>query len=412
MDACAPLRILYLATADARGHLMRAQLLARALRASGMAVDVLTTSEAGRIFLNRFGIDAPILSLHYAMHFDASQNMRRKESDANVLRYMLHPARMLCDIWRLRSLFKRTDLVVNDSFHPALLFMGCVPGWRHKVVHVYGASLRRAVESNFEGRMPAWAAALFRNIVSAQIDASHARLEHDFCYPEPEQHAGLNFRLPTPVALAPPPDAGAPPPAEAAVYLNPHFRDPALAEALERALAHALTPMQRTAAQGSARAAEGRSPLHLIGEGYGGRAGWQAQDTAWVERAAHSRLIVSAPGMAALSVALVYRRPILLIVTEQPEQQANAARAAELGLAHRVVLWCGDAESFRQAVQAAAQALLAEAPPAGSAGAASVAEGIAAAEGRLQAWVLALTGLAEGCRRKRPGTAAQPRSAP
>ena len=49
---------------------------------------------------------------------------------------------------------------------------------------------------------------------------------------------------------------------------------------------------------------------HLVGEGYADRSGWLAQDDRWVDQAARSRVILSAPGMAALSVALVYRKPI------------------------------------------------------------------------------------------------------
>ena len=36
-------RLLYLALADARGHLMRAHLLSRALGEAGIAVDIVTT---------------------------------------------------------------------------------------------------------------------------------------------------------------------------------------------------------------------------------------------------------------------------------------------------------------------------------------------------------------------------------
>ena len=56
------MKLLYLATADARGHLMRAQLLTHALRAQGVTVDVLTTSDEGARFLAGFGIEAPVLS--------------------------------------------------------------------------------------------------------------------------------------------------------------------------------------------------------------------------------------------------------------------------------------------------------------------------------------------------------------
>jgi hypothetical protein len=365
--------IVYLATADARGHLMRAQLLAHALRASGAIVDVLTTSDEGVRFLAGFGIEASLLSRHYAVQFDAQQNMLRGATDANVAGYIFRPSRMLRDIWRLRAVLRDADLVVNDSFHPALLFMGCLPGWRRKVVHVYGASLRRALEANFHGRLPGWLAGLFRRIVALQIDHSRARLEHDFSYSAPRHHCGNNCRLPTPVAIAkgPPASDGR---KRAAVYLNPHFRDPLLAEALELGLASACI-------QG-----------HWVGEGYAGRTGWLPQDPGWVERAVGSDLIVSAPGMAALSVALVYRRPILLVLTEQPEQQINAARAAELGVLHRTIVWRGDMRAFSDAARAACQELLSPAVDADPGG-----TGHGAATERLQAWVSVLTALTQRC---------------
>lgn len=75
-------RIVYLATADARGHLMRAQLLVHALRRAGAEVDVLTTSDAGQRFLAGFGIEAAILSRHYAVQFDTRQNMLRRATAA------------------------------------------------------------------------------------------------------------------------------------------------------------------------------------------------------------------------------------------------------------------------------------------------------------------------------------------
>ena len=80
--------------------------------------------------------------------------------------------------------------------------------------------------------------------------------------------------------------------------------------------------------------------------------------TPTVTRAAHAPLIVSAPGMAALSIARVYHRPILLVQSDQPEQASNAARAAQLQLLHRVVTWRGDAGAFRQEVGQAAAELM------------------------------------------------------
>ncbi|MDR0480726.1 MAG: hypothetical protein LBG66_02445 [Gallionellaceae bacterium] len=360
-------RIVWLATADARGHLMRAQLLTHALRAEGARIDVLTTSDAGRDFLAGFGIDAPVLSRHYAVPFDAQQNMLRGATDRNVLQYLFLPSRMLRDIFRLRKFFRSADLVVNDSFHPALLFLGAMPGWRRKVVHVYGGSLKNALTGNFEGRLPRALARAFARIVGWQIDSALCRIEHDFaCEPEDDARR-LSYRLPTPIPVA----AESPAPrADAAVYLNPHFRDVALADALCAGL----------------RAA-GLS-AHCVGEGYVGHAGWTGVDADWVTRAACASLIVSAPGMAALSVAQVYRRPILLVLTDQPEQTANAARAAQMKLTHRCVVWRGDADAFRQEVAQAAAELL-RAP--GTAAATSA--GREQAQARIAAWVVRLLAL-------------------
>lgn len=361
-------RIVYLATADARGHLMRAQLLVHALREGGAQVDVLTTSDAGQRFLSAFGIEATVLSRHYAVQFDTHQNMLRRETNRNVAHYMFRPARMLRDIARLRKAFRRADLVINDSFHPALLCMGTMPGWRSKVVHVYGGSLRRALTGNFEGQLPRALANGFGRIVGWQIDAALCCIEHDFAYDVEACRRTLRYRLPTPVPVAGEwPMAGA---HAAAVYMNPHFRDIALADALCAGLRDA-----------------GLS-THQVGEGYAGHDGWIGVDPDWVTRAAHAPVIVSAPGMAALSIAQVYRRPILLVLTDQPEQVANAERAARLCLVHRVVVWRGDAADFRrQAGQAAAELMRTPGT------AAQTAAGRERARARIEAWTTRILAL-------------------
>lgn len=361
-------RILYLATADARGHLMRAQLLVHALRKAGFEVDVLTTSEQGQRFLQRFDITAGMLSPHYAVQFDREQNMLRKATNRNVAQYLFRPGRMLRDILRLRRLLRDKDLVINDSFHPALLYMGMLPGWRRKVVHVYGASLKVALINNFEGMWPPQFGRLFGWIVDKQINAARACIEHDFAYSLDEPGAGALYRLPTPVALACP--LADSPRNLATVYLNPHFSEPALADAL------------------SAGLTEAGLCAHLVGEGYAGRTGWLAIDSDWASRSAQAQLMVSAPGMAALSIALVYQRPIILVVSDQPEQTSNAQRAARLGLSHRVVTWRGDAADFQYQVAEAARQLCAEHSPDHSSAA-----GSARAQARIDAWVSCLSSL-------------------
>lgn len=54
-------RILYLAIADGRGHLIRAQLLNRLLRPKSIEVDLVTTSGAGQAILHRFDVPARVL---------------------------------------------------------------------------------------------------------------------------------------------------------------------------------------------------------------------------------------------------------------------------------------------------------------------------------------------------------------
>ncbi len=369
------MRIAYLATADARGHLMRAQLLTHALQASGFKVQLLTTSDEGERFLAEFGLKASVLSRHYAVQFDAQQNMLREETDANVASYLFHPRKMLRDILKLRHIFRDNDLVLNDSFHPALLLMGCLPIYRRKVVHIYGTSLRKALEGNFIGRVPSLFSGIFSRLVSFQIRRAKARLEHDFAYPPNVQTVGGITRIPTPVEVVRPKHSASTTRSnQVAVYLNPHFCDTALAAALEKGIS------------------DSGLSAYLTGEGMAGRPGWVAQDTGWVNRAVASSLIVSAPGMAALSIAKIYDRPILLVLTDQPEQQRNTARALELGLRHKTVVWLGDSDAFTASVRSACDALCANS---GSHHNGVSMDGYEQAAKRLDNWVEVITNLAQ-----------------
>lgn len=333
------MNILYLATADARGHLMRAQLLTHALRQRSVNVEVMTTSDRGAEFLAGFGIKATVLSRHYAVIFDSQQNMLRRETDRNVAQYVFYPWHFLRDMWFLQRRFQQFNIVINDSFHPALLIMGSLPSWKNKIIHVFGSSLREALESNFSGRLPKWLSNTFRRIIAWQIAAAYASITHNFAYRERLSDGERCFYLPTPVPIANPPTTKSERPV-AAVYLNPHFKNPEIASAIESCI-------QST----------GLEP-HLVCEGFAWRTGWRNQDSQWVDHAADSKIIISSPGMAALSVALVYRKPILLIVTDQPEQQSNAQKAAEMGLQHRTVIWSGDTPSFTEEVECAMTELL------------------------------------------------------
>lgn len=305
-------RVVWLAAADARGHLMRAHLVRAVLEPRGIAVRVVTTSREGRAFLAALGTPSELLSDGYAVAFDGGQNMDRAATEACVLRYLVSHRYAARDRATLRGLGRHADLVVND-FHPLPLVAPRSLG--APVVHVYGTHLWGAIAHHFEGRVPA---ALDR-LGAAFADTLRRRalgcIEHSLL-------PGSANVLP-PVVAAPTRTRAQVRAALgvggrerlAAVYLNPHFRDPRLAEALEGALARR------------------GFRVHAVGEGLAGRPGWRPYDATFNDVAAAADVLVSAPGMGALSAWAHFGTPLLALRTDQPEQAANlrdvlAVRAA------------------------------------------------------------------------------------
>jgi hypothetical protein len=194
------------------------------------------------------------------------------------------------------------------------------------------------------------------------LSRARGRLVHDFGFPVPEQvDSSLpEHQIPTPLALIEE-ERGLQSTWKVAVYLNPHFSDPALAEALERGLHEAKAPSVDEARRDHGDEAWDGG-VFFLGEGYAGRPGWRPYATDWIEIAAGAELLVSAPGMAALAAARALDKPIILIVTAQPEQQRNALRAAALGLRHRVVPWdeSTPADDFRNSLSEAYRELILE----------------------------------------------------
>ncbi|WP_438011862.1 hypothetical protein WME89_26405 [Sorangium sp. So ce321] len=312
------MRIVWLAAADARGHLMRAHLARRLLARVGVRVTLVTTSEEGRAFLAALGAPSEVLSCHYSVAFDARQNMARAATEACVLRYIVTPSRGPRDLARLSALCRGASYVVND-FHPLLLLAGARGnGGAHAlpcpVVHVHGENLWRAIEGNFHGRCPALVDRGYGALVRALRDRAHARIEHTFDAPfagdrDPSRRS---YRL-LPLIAAPGRSA-AEVRAElgvgadrrlAAVYLNPHFADPALATALATALA-----------------AEGYV-VHGVAEGLARHPCFRPYDARFADVAAAADLLVSAPGMGAVGMARLFGVPFLALLTDQPEQREN-----------------------------------------------------------------------------------------
>ncbi len=310
-------RILYLALADARGHLMRAHLLSRTL-ADDFEVQVVTTAEQGRRFLAQLGTPSTVLSEHFRVEFNARHDMSRARTDRRVLNYLLLPWRGLADFRRLARLAQGAELVVNDSLHPVLLTAPAL-GFPIPVVQVYGENLWHALASNLNGRAAPWAVSAYRRALEAVRDRAFGRIIHTLGSPGPERPALPRTYLLPPIVARPARSrgdvrrdlrvpAGAP---LAAVYLNPHFREPSIAAALEDAL--------------------GQLGFHLhgVGEGYAGRPGWCATDASFGDAVHAADLFVSGAGMGALELARTAGTPLLVLLGDQPEQERNVADASD-----------------------------------------------------------------------------------
>jgi hypothetical protein len=130
----------------------------------------------------------------------------------------------------------------------------------------------------------------------------------------------------------------------AAVYLNPQFKDPSIAAALEEGLGQA------------------GFRLYGVGEGYRTRAGWTDTDARFADVVHAADLFVSGAGMGALELARSSGTPLLVLLGDQPEQARNVAellrRAPDFALREVLV---GDPELPRS-IAATAGTLAARRP--------------------------------------------------
>jgi hypothetical protein len=254
-----------------------------------------------------------LLSPHWAVEFDAQQNIDRSRTEARALRYLCSPRRGLADCARLAALAHDATAVVND-FHPLLLVTAGRVRGLPPVVHLYGAHLWQSIERNFERRGPAVLDRAYASVVRGLRDRAPARIEHSLAPRAASEGTALDVRLP-PLVAAP---ARTPAQVRAelgvadgvrlcAVYLNPHFTDPGIATHVERAVR----------ARGMA--------LHAVAEGFAGRPGWRAFDARFADVVAAADVLVSAPGMGALGLVHAFGTPFLALSTDQPEQRANLA---------------------------------------------------------------------------------------
>ena len=323
-------RVLYLAVADGRGHLMRAHLLRRLLAGAGLTIDVVTTSEAGQAFLAGLGTPAALLPGGFELLFDDRHRLLAQRTERKLGAYLGSPRGLARDVARLRRLAAGARFIVNDSLHPAALWLAAAPrtACAPRVVNVHGDNLWRAAVHNFDGRLPSFASGAFRRLLEAVDARAFGRIVHSLAPGDrPGRRDGPNrHRLPPLVAA--PRRARAAVRADlglgdgerlAAIYLNPHFRDPRLALHMETALARA------------------GFRFHGVSEPWAARPGWRAFDPDLCDVIAASDLFVSGAGAAALEQARRAGVPLLALLGDQPEQALNLDQALAAGVDARAV---------------------------------------------------------------------------
>jgi UDP:flavonoid glycosyltransferase YjiC (YdhE family) len=309
--AQSPPRIVYLAVADARGHLMRAHLLRRLLAEDGVQVDIVTTSDDGQQFLEALGSRSTRISNHFHVEFGAHHDMRFDETSRRVASYLARPERGLKDLVELHRFARGAAFVVNDSLHPALLAAASL---RHpfRVVHVAGENLWAAALTHFDRSSAPMRRAWHQTMRHAR-DNAFARITHTLG-PSRVDIPARNWWLP-PIVAEPLRSAQQVRASLglrdglklAVVYLNPHYRDPAIAAAVEQAL------RQRGFA------------LYGVSESFALRPGWVARDAALADAIAAADVYISGAGMGALEQTRAYGTPFVALLGSQPEQQRNLA---------------------------------------------------------------------------------------
>ncbi|NMO17361.1 hypothetical protein HPC49_24085 [Pyxidicoccus fallax] len=305
--------ILYLAVADGRGHLMRAHLLRTLLGSRGIDVSLVTPSREGQAFLAALGSPSRLISAHFRLELGDRHVLDVRRTRARLLRYLL-PDRCGRDLRLLETWARDADLVVNDSLHPALL--AATLERRMRVVHVTGENiwnttlaqleadsngpLRRAMSAALRGAMTRAFGRIFHTLGTECVSDRTWWLRPLVATPSRSRE---QVREALGVGSRP----------LAAVYLNPHYSAPEIAETLERALA----------ARGVA--------LYGVSEAFGGRQGWRARDARLAEVVHAADLFISGAGMAALEQSRAFGVPLLSLLGTQPEQLSNVAEVSQGG---------------------------------------------------------------------------------
>ncbi|MEM1348578.1 MAG: hypothetical protein AAGI01_08495 [Myxococcota bacterium] len=313
-------RVIWIAVAFARGHLMRAALMQRVLGERGIKVDIVTTSKEGLAFLKELGTTAELMSSGFEIQYDERQNIQHRATQLGVIRYAVDPTQGASDIAMFRRMAKGADLIVND-IHPFGLIFPKTLGGKVPMVQLYGENMWGALEGYPRGLFPDWFAELYARLVRGQRDGSFGRVEHALEAPLQGAWRAKDQTWLMPPIISKPTRSrdevraalGVPEGKRLVVaYTNPHFAAPELAGAIERAVASV------------------GAQLYAVGEGFGEREAWHFVDPELVDKLAAADVVVSAAGMGVLGQVRAFDRPFLGIRTDQPEQQLNLEILARL----------------------------------------------------------------------------------
>ncbi len=293
-------RIVHLALAEGRGHLMRAHRLRKLLAADSVDVEIATTRADGVEFLRALGTPAWLLPGTLELPYSTAHTLEREQLTHNITRYLTTD--LLRDVRALRQ--RNADLYINDSFHPALMV-----GDLSRVVMLHGASMQQAVLAHCDATLYG---PIYRSLVRSRLAAAKC-VQHAFwpvantdvltlpplldtpCWSSERVRKQFALHDTHPIAVA---------------YLNPHFRCKSLAKAIEQACAHYA--------------------FIGFGEGYVDRPGWRAPDENIHELLRHASVFVSGGGVAAIAEAIRFALPLVALEGDQPEQFINLAHAQHL----------------------------------------------------------------------------------
>ena len=293
-------KILYLAIADGRGHLMKAVMVKELL--PEVRIDILTTSKEGKKFVESFGHTCQVLDRSYKNIYDEVQNLDVEATAKDMTRYVANPNRFGRHLHRLTRRCREYDLVVNDSFNIAALALSM---YCPRVVNIYVKNIRRAVLDELKTRPLARAAfKLLSSRAHVSIETTVKPIEG---YRQRGKRIILNPLLSMPSEAPPVEDPFSRP--EAVVYLNPTIKSADLANLITSSLR------------------KSGYRVHAVGEGVWSdpatTMSWVARDPDLNTRIANADLVVSAPGMGVLSQVMAYRIPFLALCSSHGEQERN-----------------------------------------------------------------------------------------